>query len=71
MVLLLRKGGDWMLLAIGTILSAKNISTSEEELKALKVQWEGIQSLKKSFEQAELDDSDIAVTHDLRGVYHE
>ena len=56
---------------IETILSAKNVQASQEEIQALAHQWEAIQQLKQSFQQAELDDRDIAMTHDLRGVYHD
>lgn len=53
-----------LLKKVENILLSKGIAATEEELKALALQWEGIQQLKQHFSEANVADADIALTHD-------
>ncbi|PIC63886.1 hypothetical protein CSV79_09420 [Sporosarcina sp. P13] len=46
-------------------LKGKNIKVTQSEVAAITAQWESFQKLKSGFDIANLDESDIALTHNL------
>lgn len=53
------------------IFQAKKIKVTTEEMAMLTHQWSVIQQLKGNFKNEMSGDYDIALTHDLGGVFHE